>query len=362
QDCSKPAHLAADDPRPVVDHQPRHELGAGAPLHPCLLLVDRETLLRDDQPHLGHQVADPLQHFLAAGEGQVVSVARIGAAERPRQPIKATVEPARDLVGEGWTGAGALRQTARPDGDKAALAADPLLAARTGGAEQAEDGRHRGRVAEALEDAADAAKADAREEPGQVHVDDDGLAGVWRRIGDGAAARMEAVTGVLDGELVEDVLQNPALGTAHQVQRRVQGALAAALLRDREADIVNPRGHGRVVGEPAQLRDGHSDSLGQLRGGREHGQSRGGRLLDFAGAVLRPGRKAVAEEGDVDVLARVLLLSLAALGLSILLPVSALFFADTDLRLSRRALPALHVRAQSAWRAGGTWDTSPKRQ
>src|SRR5262249_56458713 len=95
-----------------------------------------------DQAHLGHQIADPLQHLLAAGEGQVVGVARVGPAERLRQPIKATVEPARDLVGESWTGTGALRQTARPDGDKAALAANPLLAARTGSAEQAEDGRH----------------------------------------------------------------------------------------------------------------------------------------------------------------------------------------------------------------------------
>jgi hypothetical protein len=97
------------------------------------------------------------------------------------------------------------------------------------GAEEGEHGGHRGRVAELLEEAADAGERDGGEEVLKVEVDDDVASEVRTRVGDRGATLDETVGGLLEREPLQDLVKDPLLCRASACGAPRAGACLRAL-------------------------------------------------------------------------------------------------------------------------------------
>src|SRR5262249_28741349 len=93
-----------------------------------------------------------------------------------------------------------LGKTARAERDVVWLPVVFDALARTFRAKKGQDCSDRGGIADALENAAHARKRNVREKVLQIHVDDDGLAGMRPRVREDRAARQEPGGRRLDGQ------------------------------------------------------------------------------------------------------------------------------------------------------------------
>ena len=123
------------------------------------------------------------------------------------------------------------------------------------------------------------------------------------RIGHGAAAAGEAVGGAVDGQPVEDVLQDPLLRTAHVAVGRGEFARAAASLGHGESHVMRPRGRLVVIGQPAQPGYGNAQGGGHVAGRGQHRQTELLEFLDVGPPIGQPAGNAAAEEDDVGLFA-----------------------------------------------------------
>src|SRR6516164_6290361 len=87
----------------------------------------------------------------------------------------------------------------------------------------------------------------------QVHVNDEGLPAVRSGIADRAAPRAKPLCRGLGWQFPQDILMNPALGRGQSAMRCAEGSQTAALLWDREMDVVNPSGNLSMKSQPAKL-------------------------------------------------------------------------------------------------------------
>ncbi len=126
-----------------------------------------------------------------------------------------------------------------------------------------------------------------------------------RGVREDRAAREEAVGRPVDRQLLGDVPQDPALGGLQPGHRGPDGALGAVSLGDGEPPVVDRPGGVAVEGQPAELRDGQPERLGELAGGVERrqlvlgGPLLGLRVVPLVGPGVVLPVDAVAEVDDV---------------------------------------------------------------
>src|SRR5439155_10832278 len=120
--------------------------------------------------------------------------------------------------------------------------------------------------------------------------------------------------------LAQNVVMNPTLGCGQLAMRGAKRSQAAALLGNREVDVVNPGRHFRVEGQPAKLRDRESQAAGDISRRGQHRQAGSLQACRIAVALSQAAGDAASEEEDVAGLA-----SLDLLGAP-LAPFSRFFF------------------------------------
>ena len=125
---------------------------------------------------------------------------------------------------------GELREPAGAVGDVEGLAVELDLVDLGLAGEQGEDRRGGLAVAEAPEGAADPLVREGREEVLEVEVEHDVGPHVGARVAHDRALLAEAVRGVVQGDLVEEVVEDPALGVLEARHRRRDPPRAAGLL------------------------------------------------------------------------------------------------------------------------------------
>ena len=185
-----------------------------------------------------------------------------------------------DEVAERRARARALRQRARAGGDEERLARVRHLLPRRVRAEQREDRRDRGRIAELAEQPGDAGERDRREEIVQVGVHDDrrGRRAAWRW-SPCCARATKPWAAACDGTFSRMLTQDPLLRRRELRHRRGEQPHAAAALGDGEADVVRDRRRLGVEREPAQPRDRQLSAAATSAGVDEHRQPRRRELL-----------------------------------------------------------------------------------
>ena len=112
---------------------------------------------------------------------------------------------------------------------------------------------------------------------------------------DEAAGLGKAVRGLVHRQPFEDVLKDPALGGGEGAMRSGQAAIAAGLLRHREADVVGARRNFGVKREPAQLRNREGQGGGDIGRRVQDGQLLGLQALRVARSLVQPGGHAAAQ-------------------------------------------------------------------
>jgi hypothetical protein len=195
-----------------------------------LVGVQREPLVARDP---GDELVErPPARPRRARERQVVGIARVAHPERRGEPGQPPVEAERREVGQRGRGRGALRQVRRGQrpAEREAPSRRPRLHAPGAllphrerdrvGAQPGERVRDAGAVAGLQEDAVHPAGGDRREEIPQIPAQHHGVAGVQRGVADDRAPRGEAVRGIVRGDPVEDLVQQPALDL---LQPRLRG-------------------------------------------------------------------------------------------------------------------------------------------
>ena len=125
--------------------------------------------------------------------------------------MEAFVEAKAEDVGERGAGGGALWETARGAGDVVGGAVEGEGGGVGAGADEREERGERFGVAEGLKEAFDAWVGDGGEKILEVGVDDDVGLRVWCGVGEDGASGAEAVGGVVEGDAVEDVEEDPVL-------------------------------------------------------------------------------------------------------------------------------------------------------
>ena len=253
------------------------------------VLVDCEALIGGDRADDTAEAVRAANERDRTGEGEIVCVARVADAHGAGQPAQAPVEPEGREVGQGGRGGGALGQMGRgqPAG-QAILGVDLRAVGRTGkGPPRRRRDDVRGQPGERVgdrlgisrgaEDAVDPAGGDRREEVLEIHAHDDVLTDVCARVRLHRPATREAVGGVMGGDPVEYLVQDPALDLLQAALGALDHATRPARAGDHRVTVVAQPlvGHAALqparVGKPCELPVTDAEQAGESSGGGDLG-------------------------------------------------------------------------------------------
>jgi hypothetical protein len=132
-------------------------------------------------------------------------------------------------------------------------------------------------VAKRAEDAEHASGSDRGEEISEVDAEDGALAGVPPRVADHRATARKALRGLVDGNMIEDLVQDPPLDLLEASLRGFQDARDAAPARDDPVAVVPELlvCHAALetphVGQPGELPAAQLQHVGERRDGVDRG-------------------------------------------------------------------------------------------